>query len=605
MANYDDDAVNTRVKLNQISPSMCMAKWLQVSLHLPQGRTHSCYHPPTHTIPLDELRANPNALHNTSFKMLERKQMKEGKRPEGCQYCWNVEDAPNPPEGGRLSDRHYRSSEWWVQEAWDEVVNNPWNHDISPRYVEVNFNQACNFKCAYCSPHLSTAWEDDIKQHGAFKFSNNTRHNEITSLERSGLMPLKLSQKENPYISAFWEWWPTVYPNLKIFRMTGGEPLMDKNTFKVLDYIRENPNPELEISLTTNMCPPDDALFDKFMDKIKKLEEPIIPEKSNTRVEFDKSIYLKPPVEGKRKLVFYVQDPKDGSDWKTWEQKVIYETLQGVFVESMVPNTKTIKFKEIEQTFTALGPCDDEDDHSFVYAADYVLDKEYNVWEHQYENVYVKHISVFISLDSVGEQAEYIRDGLDFEKLKRNVDRLLNETQRVSVTFINTFNILSIPGLKGFLEYMLELRRKFGYQHQFDNKHRKPGQRVWFDIPYLRYPDWITIQLCDQDMLDTMQEYIDFMKQNVLSNADYGLSYHGFKNYEVLKLERDLAWAKTGDKLTEQELSDKLVRFYDYFNEYDRRRNKNFLETFPEMTDFWLEAREEREIRYGKKILGR
>lgn len=387
--------------------------------------------------------------------------------------------------------------------------------------------------------------------------------------------------------------------------MTGGEPLMDKNTFKVLDYIRENPNPELEISLTTNMCPPDDALFDKFMDKIKKLEEPIIPEKSNTRVEFDKSIYLKPPVEGKRKLVFYVQDPKDGSDWKTWEQKVIYETLQGVFVESMVPNTKTIKFKEIEQTFTALGPCDDEDDHSFVYAADYVLDKEYNVWEHQYENVYVKHISVFISLDSVGEQAEYIRDGLDFEKLKRNVDRLLNETQRVSVTFINTFNILSIPGLKGFLEYMLELRRKFGYQHQFDNKHRKPGQRVWFDIPYLRYPDWITIQLCDQDMLDTMQEYIDFMKQNVLSNADYGLSYHGFKNYEVLKLERDLAWAKTGDKLTEQELSDKLVRFYDYFNEYDRRRNKNFLETFPEMTDFWLEAREEREIRYGKKILGR
>ena len=69
---------------------------------------------------LHELKANVNALHNTQFKLQERKQMKEGIRPEGCQYCWNVEDAPNPPEGGRLSDRHYRSSEWWVKEAWDE-----------------------------------------------------------------------------------------------------------------------------------------------------------------------------------------------------------------------------------------------------------------------------------------------------------------------------------------------------------------------------------------------------------------------------------------------------------------------------------------------------
>ena len=152
MSNYDDDAIVTRDKLNALSPSMCMAKWLQVSLHLPQGRTHSCYHPPTHPIPLDELKKDPNALHNTTFKLQERKQMKCGDRPEGCQYCWNVEDAPDAPKGGRLSDRHYRSSEWWVKDAWDEVVNNPWDHNITPRYVEVNFNQACNFKCSYCSP---------------------------------------------------------------------------------------------------------------------------------------------------------------------------------------------------------------------------------------------------------------------------------------------------------------------------------------------------------------------------------------------------------------------------------------------------------------------
>ena len=242
MSNYDDDAVSTRQKLNSISPSMCMAKWLQVSLHLPQGRTHSCYHPPTHAIPLDELKKDVGALHNTTFKMQERKQMLQGERPEGCQYCWNVEDAPNAPEGGRLSDRHYRSSEWWVKEAWDEVVNNPWDHKITPRYVEVNFNQACNLKCSYCSPHLSTAWEDDVKKHGGFRFANGTGHNDIDYLRKTGMMPLEVARKDNPYIEAFWKWFPEVYNELKVFRMTGGEPLMDKNTFKVLDYVNENPN---------------------------------------------------------------------------------------------------------------------------------------------------------------------------------------------------------------------------------------------------------------------------------------------------------------------------------------------------------------------------
>ena len=36
--------------------------------------------------------------------------------------------------------------------------------------------------------------------------------------------------------------------------MTGGEPLMDKNTFKVMEYVLENPNKDLELSITTNMC---------------------------------------------------------------------------------------------------------------------------------------------------------------------------------------------------------------------------------------------------------------------------------------------------------------------------------------------------------------
>jgi len=89
------------------------------------------------------------------------------------------------------------------------------------------------------------------------------------------------------------------------------------------------------------------------------------------------------------------------------------------------------------------------------------------------------------------------------------------------------------------------------------------------------------------------------MKKNVLENDLYGRKYTGFKNYEVLKLERDLAWAKQGLNMRDEELSSHLVRFYEYFTQYDNRRNLNFLETFPEMRDFWNEAKSEYEEKYG------
>jgi hypothetical protein len=77
----------------------------------------------------------------------------------------------------------------------------------------------------------------------------------------------------NPYLKAFWDWFPSVYPTLQTFRMTGGEPLMDKNTFKVFDYVLENPtNPDLHLSITSNCCPPGDQ-WSKFLKSLTALED--------------------------------------------------------------------------------------------------------------------------------------------------------------------------------------------------------------------------------------------------------------------------------------------------------------------------------------------
>ena len=66
-----------REKLDSKSPSLCLAKWTQVTLHLQNGHTQSCHHPSTHKIPLEELEANPSALHNTKFHQQANKQLQE------------------------------------------------------------------------------------------------------------------------------------------------------------------------------------------------------------------------------------------------------------------------------------------------------------------------------------------------------------------------------------------------------------------------------------------------------------------------------------------------------------------------------------------------
>jgi hypothetical protein len=106
----------------------------------------------------------------------------------------------------------------------------------------------------YCSPHLSSSWEEEVKKHGGYQLTGMI-HNNLEALEQKGMMPLRVANKDNPYVEAFWQWFPEIYRKLRVFRMTGGEPLMDKNTFKVFDYVLEKPiNPDLHLSITSNCC---------------------------------------------------------------------------------------------------------------------------------------------------------------------------------------------------------------------------------------------------------------------------------------------------------------------------------------------------------------
>jgi MoaA/NifB/PqqE/SkfB family radical SAM enzyme len=262
---------NKRKKIDSVSTSFCTAKWLQTTLYLQNGYNHSCHHPSPHKIPLEEIEKDPAALHNSQFKKQQRALMLTGERPSECDYCWKIEDLGKD----YFSDRHYKTSDYWAWDRFREIASADPYENVYPSYLEVSFSNACNLKCSYCSPEISSKWLEEIKQYGPYPIPESNQ--DIEWYKKVGRYPYKHSD-DNPYVEAFWKWFPEALPHLRVFRITGGEPLMSKDTWKVLEYIRENPQPELEIAINTNLVV-EERLIDRLLlaindikDKVKKVD---------------------------------------------------------------------------------------------------------------------------------------------------------------------------------------------------------------------------------------------------------------------------------------------------------------------------------------------
>ena len=437
----------------ELGPALCLAKWKQVSLHLPTGLNNSCYHPPLHRINIEDIGRNPSALHNTEHKKQQRQLMLAGTRPAECQYCWNMEDQ------NKLSDRHYRSGEPWAAVDFEKIKNSQGSEDdIIPSYVEVNFNNACNLKCSYCSPQFSSSWQQEMERHGAYPTLVPHNAPEHFVGDRKPIP----ARESNPYVDAFWAWWPTLYPELEHFRMTGGEPLLDRNTYRVFDYVLANPSAKLHLNVTSNFSV-EPKLSEKYFDYVKQL--------CNGRIE---------------------------------------------------------------------------------------------------------HFMQYVSLDSgVPAQAEYLRAGMEFDRVKSNVHNYLtNIPSYNSLTFIITMNNLSVIGLQPLLEWILQLRQQ----------HSTTYQRVWFDTPVLRDPSWQSLQILPESYADKLEQVRDWMLTHLETAST---PFQGFKDYEVQRLDRDIAWMRS---VQHQDHARARADFYRFFGEHDRRRGTDFLKTFPEMKSWWAEC---------------
>lgn len=456
----NEQLFKVRKKLNDVSPSFCLAKWFQVTIHLQNGNTHSCHHPNTHKIEYRELEESASALHNTAWKKYQRYRMLNGVRPKECDYCWKIEDA----HPDNISDRTLKSHEEWAEPYFQEAIEKPWDYNHNPRYVEVSFSNACNFKCMYCAPHISSSIMNEYNEFGDYK---EIPSYSLEFLKRSNLMPFS-KDDFNPYVEAFWKWWPDLVPDLKVFRITGGEPLINPNTFRFLEFIRDNPMPELVFAINSNLGIPKSQL-DRFLTLMKD-----------------------------------------------------------------------------------------------------ILD-----------NKKIKRFEFYTSIDTHGAQAEYIRNGLNYETFLANVEKFLNHLpNEARVIFMCTYNALSVVTFRKLLEDVKKLKMQY-----FDHNNHEP--RVILDMPYLKDPRFMSIASLTEDFSDYMRSDLNFM---VANSVYMGNPVIPFSEHETSKMKRIISWF---DSLEENDERMHLRRkFHTYFVEHDRRKGTNFNLTFPEMQSFRQLCRE-------------
>ena len=220
--------------LDTKSSSFCAAKWYNATIWLGSGQSTSCHHPPAHAIDREELKTNPKAIHNTAQKKEDRRMMLAGERPPGCEYCWKIEDMGVDA----ISDRVYKSKIYPL-EALNEAYNTPSQEDVNLRTLEIAFDRTCQFACSYCNPAFSSTWVNDIKRNGAYEHLVSDGRNHFTHSHDSA--QLYRFGEVNPYTEAFFKWWETdLHKTLQELRITGGEPLMSGELWKLLDWFREN-----------------------------------------------------------------------------------------------------------------------------------------------------------------------------------------------------------------------------------------------------------------------------------------------------------------------------------------------------------------------------
>ena len=230
----------------------CQLKWTHSTVYLTDGVSASCHRVLGDPI---EVRNGELNFHNIPEKLEARRKMLRGEWPgRGCEHCKHIEEA-----GGKSDRMVHLNLEGTT--APPELDKDLEAVDVTPRQLEVYWGNTCQQSCIYCGAHYSSTIQQEEKRFGAFK-QDGVKINDWW--------------KKNPKIEAHTEllfkWFENHLHKLhKIFVM-GGEPFLQKETFRFIEFLEKGSYPDLTLVFFSNHNIEHER-FKKWMDRLDVLQK--------------------------------------------------------------------------------------------------------------------------------------------------------------------------------------------------------------------------------------------------------------------------------------------------------------------------------------------
>ena len=229
----------------------CQLKWTHSTVYLTDGVSASCHR--VHGDPL-EIRDGELNFHNLPAKLEARRKMLRGEWPgHGCEHCKHIEEA------GGTSDRMIHLNLEGTT-APPELDTDLEAVDVTPRQLEVYWGNTCQQSCIYCGAHYSSTIQQEEKRFGDFK-------NEGVEINDWW----KKNPKIEEHTELLFKWFEKHLHKLHKIMVMGGEPFLQKETFRFIEFLEKGDYPDLTLVFFSNHNIEHER-FKGWIDRLERLQ---------------------------------------------------------------------------------------------------------------------------------------------------------------------------------------------------------------------------------------------------------------------------------------------------------------------------------------------
>lgn len=183
----------------------------------------------------------------------------------------------------------------------------------------------------------------------------------------------------------------------------------------------------------------------------------------------------------------------------------------------------------------------------------------------------VPRFSLFTSCEAYGAAAEYLRDGLDYDRWRNNLGFMMARGNTEQTTIMTTITAASVYSFTDFLDDILHMR---------EAEFVEPDANIIISFNMLKSPTFMSVLVLPQDMRDERADHFEeWLGRNSYRLSDW--EANGMRKVIVyLREGRDPLWTENIQTRMSNELD-----FYLFYLQYDERRGKSFREAFADATD--------------------